>query len=199
MSGTTTPNYGFSLPAIGGNQDSWGNLLNANWTTADNAIHGLSSGYLKLSGGGSITGNLGVSGVVTAGNFSTAGNLSAASVTTTAGIAAGAYLSSVAGVSCGSGLSIATQQVSDFDIYRIAPNRVLQWSSGVNIAYSETDGGVTWNTLSIQQMKLDAAGNLTVHGTVYGTNVLLAGGLDVGDILRDLLQRVADLEALCLA
>ena len=51
MSGTTTPNYGFSLPAIGGNQDSWGNLLNANWTAADSVIHGLASGYLPLSGG----------------------------------------------------------------------------------------------------------------------------------------------------
>jgi hypothetical protein len=48
-------------------------------------------------------------------------------------------------------------------------------------------------------MKLDALGNLTVHGTVHGTNVLLAGGLDVGDVLRDLLARVSDLEALRLA
>jgi hypothetical protein len=199
MSGST-PNYGFSLPAIGGNQDSWGNLLNANWTAADSAIHGLSSGYLKLSGGGSITGNLGVSGVVTAGSMSTSGAITAASVTTTGAIAAGAGLSSIGAMSCGAGLSVATQQVSDFDIYRTAPNRVFQWGAGYNIAFNEGDGGsITWNNPSIQQMKLDAAGNLTVHGTVHGTNVLLAGGLSVGEVLRDLLQRVADLEALRLA
>jgi hypothetical protein len=61
MSGTTTPNYHFSLPTIGGNQDTWGNLLNANWTAADSAIHGLASGYLPIAGG-TISGNLGVSG-----------------------------------------------------------------------------------------------------------------------------------------
>jgi hypothetical protein len=176
MSGST-PNYGFALPAIGGNQDSWGNLLNANWTTADNVIHGLSSGYLKLSGGGSITGNLGVSGNMTAGSVYTTGV-----------------------VSCGAGLSIATQQVGDFTLLRSTPLRVLQWGAGYSIAFNESDGGaITWNNPTIQQMRLDAAGNLTVHGTVHGTNVLLAGGLDVGDVLRDLLARVAGLEALRLA
>ena len=59
MSGTTTPNYNFALPTIGGNQDSWGNLLNANWTAADSVIHGLASGYLPLSGG-TLNGNLAI-------------------------------------------------------------------------------------------------------------------------------------------
>jgi hypothetical protein len=63
MSGTTTPNYGFSLPAIGGNQDSWGNLLNSNWTTADKAIHTLASGYLPITGGG-VSGNLTAGGSI---------------------------------------------------------------------------------------------------------------------------------------
>ena len=63
-SGSTTPNFGFSLPAIGGNQDSWGNLLNANWTAADTVIHTLASGYLPLAGGGTVTGNLAVTGDV---------------------------------------------------------------------------------------------------------------------------------------
>ena len=62
MSGSTTPNYSFNLPAIGGNQDSWGNLLNANWTAADSAIHGLASGYLPLGRGGALSGNLTVYG-----------------------------------------------------------------------------------------------------------------------------------------
>ena len=67
MSGSTTPYYSFNLPTIGGNQDSWGNLLNANWTAADSAIHGLASGYLPLVGGGTITGNLSITGNLFAG------------------------------------------------------------------------------------------------------------------------------------
>lgn len=66
MSGSTTPNYGFALPAIGGNQDTWGNLLNANWVAADSAIHGLATGYLPLTGGG-ISGSLTVAGNVSIG------------------------------------------------------------------------------------------------------------------------------------
>ena len=194
MSGTTTPNYGFTLPTISGNQDTWGNLLNANWTAADSAIHTLASGYLP-AGGGTITGNLAVTGGVSAGgNMSATGSMSAAAMGTSGAVSAGTTLS------CGTSLSIAVSVTSDFQIYRLSPNRVLQWGTGYNIAWNESDGGgVTWNNPSIQQMKLDPFGNLSVHGTVHGTNVLLAGGLDVGDVLRDLLARVSDLEALRLA
>lgn len=71
MSGTTTPNYSFNLPAIGGNQDSWGNLLNANWTAADSAIHNLASGYLPLTGG-TLNGNLILNGRINFGNLGAA-------------------------------------------------------------------------------------------------------------------------------
>jgi hypothetical protein len=194
MSGTTTPNYHFSLPAIGGNQDTWGNLLNANWTAADSAIHTLASGYLPATGG-TINGNLAVTGGVSAGgNMSATGSMSAAAMGTSGAVSAGTTLS------CGTSLSIGVSGVTDFQIYRSGGDRVLQWGKGYNIAWNETDGGsVTWQNPSIQQMALDPFGNLSVHGTVHGTNVLLAGGLDVGDILRDLLARVADLEALRLA
>ena len=107
MSGSTTPNYGFNLPAIGGNQDSWGNLLNANWTAADSAIHGLAAGYLPI-GGGAITGNLQVNGTLgVLGNISTAGNLGAASVSTTGDVNAGGALSSGTGLSVGGTAGIA--------------------------------------------------------------------------------------------
>ena len=85
MSGSTTPNYNFALPTIGGNQDSWGNLLNANWTAADSAIHTLASGYLPLTGGGAITGSLSVTGNFTAATAAISGGLTAAAVTVGSG------------------------------------------------------------------------------------------------------------------
>jgi hypothetical protein len=60
MSDTTTPNYGFDLPTVGASQDTWGGKLNANFVLADSAIHGLASGYLPISGGGTINGNLAI-------------------------------------------------------------------------------------------------------------------------------------------
>ena len=85
--------------------------------------------------------------------------------------------------------------MSDFDLYRAAPNRVLQWEAGWNIAWTEAGGSTTWNSPTLQLMRLDGSGNLNVAGTVHGTNVLLAGGLSVGDVLRELLARVTALEA----
>jgi hypothetical protein len=210
VSGSTTPNYGFSLPAIGGNQDSWGNLLNANWTAADSAIHTLASGYLPagggtLSGGLQVNGNLGatgsltiglgaaIAGALTAASVAASGNISAAGMGTSGFMAAGTTLS------CGTSLSIDVSSVTDFQLYRSGGNRVLQWAAGYNVAWNETTGLTVWDNPTTQIMKLDNVGNLTVTGTVHGTNVLLAGGLDVGDVLRDLLARVADLEALRLA
>jgi hypothetical protein len=227
MSDTTTPNYGFDLPAVGASQDTWGGKLNANWVAADSAIHGLASGYLPLAGGGSINGNLYISGT-TGTNGTTYFNYPTVSdfwITRSSpyrelqfsggnsfGLqeatqqfqwfvngAQAMTLSPPGSLAVSAGVSIATAQVSDFDLYRTAPNRVLQWATGYNIAFSEADNGITWNGPSLQLMKLDYLGNLSVHGTVHGTNVLLAGGLDVGDVLRDLLARVADLEALRLA
>lgn len=31
----TTTNYGFNKPTVGGNEDTWGGLLNANWDAVD--------------------------------------------------------------------------------------------------------------------------------------------------------------------
>lgn len=38
MSGTTTPNYGFNLPTVGASRDTWGALVNSNFSTLDSLV-----------------------------------------------------------------------------------------------------------------------------------------------------------------
>jgi hypothetical protein len=45
----TTTNYGFEKPTVGGNEDTWGTLLNGNWDALDTLLGGVSAtefGYL---------------------------------------------------------------------------------------------------------------------------------------------------------
>lgn len=64
MADPVTPNYGFNLPAVGGDDNAWGDLLNANWSSIDAALWSVSgvasaaltpttgdARYLKLTGG----------------------------------------------------------------------------------------------------------------------------------------------------
>ncbi len=47
----TTTNYTFNLPTVGGNEDSWGTLLNANWTALDTLLGGVTATEIaKLDG-----------------------------------------------------------------------------------------------------------------------------------------------------
>jgi hypothetical protein len=59
MSGSdsTTPNFGLTLPAVGGSQDSWGNKTNANWTLVDGILLPLITGNISgpLTASGNIT------------------------------------------------------------------------------------------------------------------------------------------------
>lgn len=45
----TTTNYSFEKPTVGGNEDTWGTLLNSNWDALDTLLGGVSAtefGYL---------------------------------------------------------------------------------------------------------------------------------------------------------
>ena len=45
----TTTNYGFEKPVVGANEDTWGDILNANWDDLDALLGGVSAtefGYL---------------------------------------------------------------------------------------------------------------------------------------------------------
>ena len=39
----TTTNYSFQLPVVGGNEDTWGGLLNSNWSALDTLLSGISA------------------------------------------------------------------------------------------------------------------------------------------------------------
>ena len=140
MSGSTTPNYNFNLPTIGGNQDNWGNLLNANWSSLDGIIHTFAtgSGFLPTTGG-AITGSLVVSGT-----------LQTTSTLGVQGLAAFAY-----------------PTVTDFYIYRTGGFRVLHWSSTDQVVWAESGNVTSWQHNSSTTMSLDPAGNLTVVGNGF--------------------------------
>lgn len=67
---TSTTNYSFSLPAVGGDADAWGTLLNSNWTTLDSILNG-DGASINIDGitadGMTLTGvvSLGIAGKVT--------------------------------------------------------------------------------------------------------------------------------------
>jgi hypothetical protein len=45
----TTPNYGFTLPSVGGDANVWGGLLNANWASADTLFKSLADGLAAVT------------------------------------------------------------------------------------------------------------------------------------------------------
>lgn len=72
MSGSTTPNYGFTLPTIGGDMDVWGNELNGNWTALDSLLPTLVpsaptvdlTGYARLNSSPAFTGSVAAGGSI---------------------------------------------------------------------------------------------------------------------------------------
>lgn len=145
MSGSTTPNYNFNLPTIGGSQDSWGNALNANFTALDGIIHTLAtgSGFLPLTGG-VITGQL----------------------TVNQGL--------LAKQTIGVGISIAVGYpgVSDFQLVlgdaNAGPNtRILQWATNVKTDYDPNFGSFAFWRQGTPLLTIDSAGNTTINGNGF--------------------------------
>ena len=46
----TTTNYSFNKPTVGGNQDSWGGLLNSNWDSVDTELKAVSDATVPSGG-----------------------------------------------------------------------------------------------------------------------------------------------------
>ena len=67
---TSTTNFSFSLPAVGGDSDAWGTLLNSNWSSLDAILNG-DGASINIDGltadGMTLTGtvSLGVAGKIT--------------------------------------------------------------------------------------------------------------------------------------
>lgn len=137
----TTTNYTWNLPTVGGNQDAWGDLLNANWTALDTLLGGTSATEFAILDGATVTtAELNyVSGVTSA---------IQTQIDAKAPIASPTFTGTV---------TIPTAAVTTVDL----GNWTITESAGV--LYFATGG--------VNKMKLDASGNLTVTGdvTAYGT------------------------------
>lgn len=51
----TTTNYAFDLPVVGGNQDTWGGLLNGNWSALDTLLGGVTATEFSILDGATVT------------------------------------------------------------------------------------------------------------------------------------------------
>ena len=51
----TTTNYTWNLPTVGGDQDTWGNLLNSNWSSLDTLLGGVTNVEFQILDGATIT------------------------------------------------------------------------------------------------------------------------------------------------
>ena len=52
---TTTTNYSFNKPTVGGDEDAWGGYLNGNWDTLDTLLGGVTTAELGILDGATVT------------------------------------------------------------------------------------------------------------------------------------------------
>lgn len=147
----TTTNYSWNLPTVGGNQDTWGDLLNANWTAVDTLLGGVNATEFAILDGATVTtAELNyVSGVTSAIQTQIDAKAPTASPTFTGTV------------------TITTANVTTATITTANVNTVDLGSWTV----TESAGDLYFATGGVNKMKLDASGNLTVTGDVtgYGT------------------------------
>jgi hypothetical protein len=120
-------------------------------------------------------------------------------------------------VSAGTALRAAYSQVNDFQLFRGAPFRYLQWSAGWYDAFGEADGMRYWEGPAGHLMQLDGSGNLfllqtngliSIKGNFFGANITVTtnaykpGGGAWGDssdlrTKQDIADYDAGLDAVC--
>jgi len=133
---TTTTNYSFTLPTVGGSTDQWGTNLNANWTSIDTLLGGTSATEFAILDGATVTTvevNY-VSGVTSA--IQT--QLDAKSLIASPTFTGTATIPTAA---------ITTADFGDWTV-------------------TEDAGVLKFATGGVNKMSLDASGNLTVTGNV---------------------------------
>ena len=143
--------YSWNLPQVGGNQDTWGDLLNSNWTALDTLLGGVNATEFAILDGATVTtAELNyVSGVTSAIQTQIDAKAPTASPTFT-----GTVTIPTAAVTTA---TITTANVTTVDLG--------DWT------ITESAGVLYFATGGVNKMKLDASGNLTVTGdvTAYGT------------------------------
>ena len=147
MSGSSTPNFGFALPAIGGAQNVWGGQLNSNFVALDTLLEAFNTAggaFMPLTGG-TINGNMQVSGQLSA------ANLTVSSLTSTGNLAVA------------NAANFAAGQVSDFQVYLNSPQRVWQWASGSTDTFDTQNGVRYWANNGVV-MQLEWGGDFTITG-----------------------------------
>jgi hypothetical protein len=149
-----TTNYSWNLPTVGGNQDAWGDLLNANWTALDTLLGGTNATEFAILDGATVTTaelNVldGITATVTELNY-TDGVTS--NIQTQLDAKAPIASPTFTGTATIPTAAITTVDLGDWTI-------------------TESAGVLYFATGGVNKMKLDATGNLTVTGdvTAYGT------------------------------
>ena len=52
---TTTTNYSWNKPAVGGDEDAWGGYLNGNWDSLDTLLGGVTNTEFEILDGATVT------------------------------------------------------------------------------------------------------------------------------------------------
>jgi hypothetical protein len=140
-----TTNYSWNLPTVGGNQDAWGDLLNANWTALDTLLGGTSAAEFAILDGATVTtAELNYVDGVTSNIQTQLNSLNSTKAPTASPTFTGT-------------VTIPTAAVTTVDLG--------DWT------ITESAGVLYFATGGVNKMKLDASGNLTVTGnvTAYGS------------------------------
>jgi hypothetical protein len=147
----TTTNYSFTLPTVGGSQDQWGTNLNANWTSLDALLGGVSAAEFSiLDGATSTTVEVNyLSGVTSAIQTQIDAKAPIASPTFTGAATIPTATITTANVTTA---TVTTANITTVDFG--------DWT------ITEDAGVLKFATGGVNKMSLDASGNLTVVGNV---------------------------------
>jgi hypothetical protein len=152
----TTTNYSFNKPTVGGDQDTWGTQLNANWDDLDALLGGTDATEFAILNGAAVTTDElnRVSGVTDPIQTQLDAKAPIADPTFTGTVTAPTLSSTTATITTA---NITTANITTVDLG--------DWT------ITESAGVLYFATGGVNKMKLDASGNLTVTGdvTAYGT------------------------------
>ena len=198
----STPNFSFTLPTIGGDQNTWGNELNGNWTHLDTVLQGIVAPpagptYLLLTGG-TMTGPLVLSGdptsqymPVTLHYLQTQGYVQSGSSMTLNNLTLTGAAAVTGNVQLG---SLSFTGHTDWQMYVTGTQRVLQWASTVSDIYDTNSFIRSFVIGSINRVQIDSSGDLSVQTKGYQPGGGTWGASSDDRVKRDVAPYTAGLE-----